>query len=156
MEIEDTHPETSQVFRQRSQVKIVDDYQVAAGRADHQSVLVRHEPASHQSGRVEHLLVHKPMLGVAVDVPGENGSVEAGRHQEAVFFRILNVLHPVRVSVQAADFRFEIPGVPQCHRCVVRAGGEHAIVEKPESKQMCDEVRDKEIKNGWLSAVMDQ
>lgn len=35
------------------------------------------------------------------------------------------------MTVQAADFGFEISGIPQGHRRVVRARRKHPIVEKP-------------------------
>lgn len=79
------YPEPPQIFGQRGQVEVVDDDEISAGCAYYESVLVRNKPTAHQAGRVEHLLVHEPMLGVAVDVPREDGSVEAGGHQEAVF-----------------------------------------------------------------------
>lgn len=117
----------------------MNDDQVATGGANDQPVLVRRQPTPHQTGRVENLLVDETLLGVAVDVPGENRPVETGRHQQAVFLAVLDVLHPIGVTLEAADFRFEISGIPQGNGAVVRAGGEHAIVEEPETRteQMC-------------------
>lgn len=71
------------------------------------------------------------VLGVRVEVPSEDRSIESRRHQQAVLLTVFNVLHPIRVSSEGSYFGLEISGVVQSHCRVVRAAGEEPIVEKP-------------------------
>lgn len=127
-----------QILRQRGQVEIVDDDQITARGANDQSVLVRRQPTSHQTGRVEHLLVNETLFCVAVDVPGKYRPIEAGRYQQAVFLAVVDVLYPIGVALQAANFGFQVSGIPQSNRAVIRAGGKHAIIEEPATKRKTD------------------
>lgn len=80
---------------------------------------------------MENFLISVIVLGVGVEVPSEDRSVESRRHQQAVLLTVFNVLHPVGVSSEGSDFGLEISGVVQSHCRVIRAAGEEPIVEKP-------------------------
>lgn len=123
--------ESVQVLCEGRQVEVVDDDQVSSGRADDHLVGVGRDAAPHQPGRVENFLVDETLLRVRVDVPRENAAVEAGGDEQALLRRVLDVLHPVQVAVQAPDLRFQLSRVPDGDRRVVGAGGEHLICDEP-------------------------
>lgn len=68
---------------------------------------------------VKNFLISVIVLGVRIEVPGEDRPVETRRHQQAVLLTVFYVLHPVGMSSERSDFGLEIPGVVQSDGRVV-------------------------------------
>ena len=66
-----------------------------------------------------------------VEIPRVDAAIKAGRDEEALVRQVLYVLHPVAVRLQTVDLLAQVPHVPDGHRLVVRARGEHPAVEEP-------------------------
>ena len=115
---------------QRGQIQIMYDHEIAARRANYQLCAIRRYATAHKTTCMKYLLIDQTLFGVRVDVPGENAAIKARGDQQMIFVRVLNVLHPIGVTMQTAHFLLQIAQVPQGHSVVIGAGGKIAIIQK--------------------------
>ena len=104
------------------QTEIVDDNDVTVHGGDDHSVAEAGDAHAHQSVCAEDVAVIVARLGVLVDVPEKDGSVQARGDPAGFFPTELDIFHPVRVSSKGADSTFQVPRVPESNRRVVGAG----------------------------------
>ena len=72
----------------------------------------------------------KCIFVLLVDVPQIDGAVEP-RSDETIFsIRKFDVLHPVGMTAQGPQTALQVPGIPEGHVGVVRAGREQSGVQK--------------------------